>query len=267
MGVSFRTRVQTEHDLSQAIKLQQFALFYQPQIDLKSGKVVGCEALLRWLHPERGLVMPNVFIPIAEETGLIRPIGAWVINESIRQLAEWNRSLSPDFFIAFNASFSQVRDASIVDDIKRALADHGANPLNLQIELTESAVMDDEEICSQVTSALSKLGVQIALDDFGTGYSSLSHIQRLKMDCIKIDRSFVIQLERDEQAKAVISSLLSLARTLNLQIVAEGVDNSKQLAWLKEARCDIGQGFLWSKAVSAAEFPHVARKLDPSIGS
>jgi diguanylate cyclase (GGDEF)-like protein len=267
MGVNFRTRVQTEHDLSQAIKLQQFALFYQPQIDLKSGKVVGCEALLRWLHPERGLVMPNVFIPIAEETGLIRPIGAWVINESIRQLAEWNRSLSPDFFIAFNASFSQVRDASIVDDIKRALADHGANPLNLQIELTESAVMDDEEICSQVTSALSKLGVQIALDDFGTGYSSLSHIQRLKMDCIKIDRSFVIQLERDEQAKAVISSLLSLARTLNLQIVAEGVDNPKQLAWLKEARCDIGQGFLWSKAVSAAEFPHVARKLDPSIGS
>lgn len=266
MEQSLRVRVTTEHELSKAIELDQLVLYYQPQIDLSTRRVVGCEALIRWQHPERGLLMPALFLPIAEANGLIGPIGAWVIDQSARQLAEWNQTLDRELFVAFNASFSQVRDKAIVGCVDQAITTYSANPLNLQIELTESAVMGDEEMCSEVTAALSEIGVSIALDDFGTGYSSLSHIQRLKLDCIKIDRSFVVQLERDQQARAVINSLLALARTLDLTVVAEGVDSITQLQWLTDAGCDIGQGFFWSPAVSAQDFPVVMGKINSEGG-
>lgn len=262
MEETFRQKVEIEQDLIEAIKSDQFVLYYQPQIDLATGQVIGCEALIRWQHPTRGLVMPDFFLPVAEEKGLMRAIGKWVINESARQAAAWNQSIGPDFSIAFNASFTQLREPEIITVIKQAIESHGVDPANLSIELTESSILDDEETCVAVTSELSELGMQIALDDFGTGYSSLSHIHRLKMDCIKIDRSFIMQVERDQHARAVVESLLTMARSLHLEIVAEGVDNEIQAAWLRDAGCEFGQGFFWSPAVSAEEFPSVVDQIN-----
>ncbi|MEE4297388.1 MAG: EAL domain-containing protein [Wenzhouxiangella sp.] len=258
-------QVDTENELAAAIDAGQLRLYYQPQIDLRSRRVIGCESLIRWQHPDQGLLMPAFFLPVAERGQLIHRLGRWVLDEAIRQLAIWNRELSPDFCIAFNVSFAQVRDGDLLSEVAQALGRSNVNPANLEIELTESSVLGDEEKSRLVINELKSMGMKVALDDFGTGYSSLSHIHRLDFDYIKIDRTFVMQLERDEQAQAVVRSLLNLAQNLRVQTIAEGVEKELHAKWLAEAGCDLAQGYLWSPAVPAEEFPDVVRRINQEL--
>jgi len=259
---AFQTKLQLEGDVHAAIERKEFVLFYQPQIDLQRNRVIGCEALIRWQHPERGLLPPGTFMPQAEQGRAIHDIGRWVINEAVRQRAAWSHRFGDEFVLSFNVSFAQVQDRTLVEEIRKAVDRHSVCPAGLQVELTESAMLGHEDQCRQVTEQLRAMGVGVALDDFGTGFSSLSHIHRLELDCIKIDCSFVRQLERDHQARAVVRSLLSLARDLDLGIVAEGVENAAVANWLRQSGCGLAQGFFWSQAVRSEDFPEVVERVD-----
>jgi diguanylate cyclase (GGDEF)-like protein len=259
-------QVDTEQELAAAIDAGQLRLYYQPQIDLAAGRVVGCESLIRWQHPKHGLLMPGVFLPVAERGQLVHRVGRWVIDEAVRQLAIWNREIAPDFCVAFNVSFAQVRDGDLLSEVSHALKQSGVKSSNLEIELTESSVLGDEEKSRQVINDLKAMGIKVALDDFGTGYSSLSHIHRLDFDYIKVDRTFVMQIERDTQAQAVVRSLLSLAENLGVKSIAEGVEKDVHAQWLAEAGCNLAQGYLWSPAVPAEEFPDLVERLNAELG-
>ncbi len=258
-------QVDTENELAAAVDAGQLRLYYQPQIDLATRRVVGCESLIRWQHPDQGLLMPAFFLPVAERGQLIHRVGRWVLDEAVRQLAIWNRELSPDFGIAFNVSFAQVRDGDLLSEVAEALDRSKVNPANLKIELTESSVLGDEEKSRHVINELKAMGMKVALDDFGTGYSSLSHIHRLDFDYIKIDRTFVMQLERDKQAQAVVRSLLTLAQNLGVETIAEGVETELHAKWLAQAGCECAQGYLWSPAVPAEKFPEVVRRINQEL--
>ncbi len=265
MEDDLHTQVDTEKELAAAIDAGQLRLYYQPQIDLAAGRVVGCESLIRWQHPEQGLLMPGFFLPVAERGQLVHRVGRWVIDEAVRQLAIWNREIAPDFCLAFNVSFAEVRDGDLLSEVSHALKQSGVEPSNLEIELTESSVLGDEEKSRQVINDLKAMGIKVALDDFGTGYSSLSHIHRLDFDYIKVDKTFVMQIERDRQAQAVVRSLLSLAENLGVKSIAEGVEKEVHAQWLIEAGCDLAQGYLWSPAVPAEEFPDLVKRINAEL--
>jgi EAL domain-containing protein (putative c-di-GMP-specific phosphodiesterase class I) len=240
----------TENGLRRAIEQQEFILEYQPQVDIRSGRLVGAEALIRWNRPGEGVVMPGHFIAIAEERGLIVPIGAWVIEEVCRQAAIWQSSSTLAVPLAVNVSAVQFRQRDFVDRMVEVTRKHGISPGCLDIELTEGTVIRDPENAAEKLKRLHDLGFRLSIDDFGTGYSSLSYLRRFSFDKIKIDRSFVL----DPEAANIVAAIISLARSLNSKVIAEGVETKEQLARLRDQQCDEAQGFLLGPAVPADAF-------------
>jgi diguanylate cyclase (GGDEF)-like protein len=247
-------RMDLENDLRLALERQEFCLHYQPIIDLATGALVGWEGLVRWQHPERGLVPPSDFIPIAEETGLIVAIGQWVLEEACRQAGIWREQTdSRELIMSVNLSGRQFQQPSLATDVQRALAKAGLEAHALKLEITESVVMQDVELASATLGALAALGVRVAIDDFGTGYSSLAYLKRFPIETLKIDRSFVSGIVDDAQDAAIVRSVIALADALNLTVTAEGIENSAQRTRLVELGCDLGQGYLFGRPLSARQ--------------
>ena len=247
-------RLTLELDLAQALEQQQLFLLYQPTFDLRTGSVVGVEALIRWRHPERGIVPPDKFIPIAEQRGMIVPIGRWVLEEACRQLSIWH-ALGHRIGMAVNVSARQLDDDSLIDDVRRALEDNALEPSALTLEITETALMSDPDATAARLHLLKQLGVRIAIDDFGTGYSSLAYLRRFPADALKIDRSFIDGIATSKASAALIHTLVQLGKALEIETLAEGIEDQAQLETLQREHCDHGQGFLFSRPldVDAAE--------------
>ena len=245
-----RDDVELLRDLRLALERKQFELYYQPKIHAPTGEITGAEALMRWHHPQRGMVSPALFIPIAERYGLIGAMGHWVIDEVCGQVRAW-RDEGLRMRVAINLSVYQLRQADLADCIGAALEKHQINPDLITCEVTESSAMDDTEVTMRVLRQLDKIGVHISIDDFGTGHSSLSYLRKLPADELKIDRSFVMDLETSEDARKVAVAVINLAKALNLKVVAEGVETEGQNRILREFGCDQLQGYLFAKPMSA----------------
>lgn len=246
-----RDQLELLKDLRGALGMRQLELFYQPKIHAPSGEITGVEALLRWNHPTRGMISPTVFIPIAERYGLIVKIGSWVIDEACRQARAW-RDQGLRMKIAINLSVQQLRQANLAIEVAGALENYQVNPDLITCEVTENGAMEDVETSMRVLGDLDRLGVHISIDDFGTGHSSLSYLRTLPADELKIDRSFVLDLETSEDARKVALAVVNLAKALNLKVVAEGVETEGQNSFLREMGCDQLQGYLFAKPMSAA---------------
>jgi diguanylate cyclase (GGDEF)-like protein len=248
-------RLQTETDLRHALERGEFALHYQPVITLDTGKICGMEALVRWNHPERGIVAPGDFIPVAEETGLIVPIGQWVLAEACRQLAIWQKTFRgpQPLSMSVNLSVRQFAQSDMVESVAEAIRATGIPPESLKLEVTESVIVENPASASGVLTELKALGVELYMDDFGTGYSSLSYLSQLPIDAIKIDRSFVSEMDALDRHFQLVRTVLTLARSLNLRAVAEGVTSEAQLIALRKLGCDQAQGHYFSPPVVADE--------------
>jgi EAL domain-containing protein (putative c-di-GMP-specific phosphodiesterase class I) len=245
--------------LRRALERDQFALHYQPKVDLASGQITGVEALLRWTHPELGVLPPMQFIPLAEETGLIVPIGRWVLREACAQNMAWqHRGLRP-VSMAVNLSPRQFADEHLLQDIDEALASSGMSAVLLQLEVTESMVMRNVSRAVKVLDAIQSRGIRLAIDDFGTGYSSMSLMKQFPIDTIKIDRSFVRDLPNDSEDQAIAQAIISMGKALGMTVIAEGVETVEQQAFLRSHDCDEMQGYLFSKPVPPAELAGLLR--------
>lgn len=240
-------RMSIERKLCHAIEQQGFCLHYQPQVNLRSGRIIGVEALLRWNNPEIGMVPPEYFIPIAEEAGLIIPIGEWVLREACRQNSEWRMLGLPKITVAVNLSAVQFRQNNFGEMIKEILREYELDPSGLELEITESAVMHNAEVSIALLLELKAMGLKLAVDDFGTGYSSLSFLKRFPIDKLKIDQSFVRDITVDSDDAVIVSTIINMARTLKLKVIAEGVETAEQLSFLKDQECDEIQGYYFSK--------------------
>jgi diguanylate cyclase (GGDEF)-like protein/PAS domain S-box-containing protein len=241
-------QLRTASDLHRALAGEEFRVVYQPEVDLRSGHIVGVEALVRWHHPERGLVPPAEFIPLAEQTGLITGIGAWVLDTAVAQAAEWSRSRwnGTSLQVWVNLSARQLGDSGLVDKVSTSLSRHSVAPQSLGLEITESALLEDAEGAVATLSALRALGVRLAIDDFGTGHSSLSYLKRLPVDAVKIDRSFISGLVTEGDDSAIVAAVTGMAKALRLTTIAEGVETIGQLFALRRLGCDLAQGYFFS---------------------
>ena len=255
MRASAVDRLDIENALRRALERHELRVFYQPLIDLRTGLIDGVEALLRWEHPERGLLLPGDFITVAEETGLIVPIGAWVLDQACRQVQRWHASneRAGALRLSVNISGRQLGHPRLVEDVAAALADTGIDPADVELEITESVLMDDVEMSAETLGRLHALGVKLAVDDFGTGYSSLSYLRRFPVDLLKVDRSFVDGLGTDPSDSAIVTAIITLAHTLGLSAVAEGVESALQLAELRRLDCDRGQGYFMARPAGGHE--------------
>ena len=249
---AYGNALQLENALRHAIPRRELFLDYQPWIDARTGQLTGAEALVRWRHPGFGLLPPNAFIPLADETGLIVELGRWVLREACRQNRLWQRDGMTAFVIAANVSAAQFRRADFADQVASALAESGLDPTTLELEITETVVMQDAESNIGTLRKLKDMGVRIAIDDFGTGYSSLSYLKRLPIDIIKIDRSFLQGLATDGENQAIVRLIVALAKSLKLTLIAEGVEEIEQLEFLRALDCDRAQGYLISRPVVPA---------------
>ncbi len=246
-------RLEMETDLRRALEQQLFHLNYQPIYKLNTGQIIGFEALLRWQHPRRGLISPVEFIPVAEETGLIVPLGWWVLREACGQISAWQKQFGtdPPFMIAVNFSCRQFLQQDVVPQIEAVLRETGLTPGTLKLEVTESVIMSDPEAVTTMLEQLRALGVQIGIDDFGTGYSSLSYLHRFPIDTLKIDRSFVGKLQSTGESAEMVQAIVSLAHNLGMDVIAEGVETSEQHAHLMALNCEYGQGFHFSRPLDS----------------
>ncbi|MFA6443558.1 MAG: EAL domain-containing protein, partial [Sterolibacterium sp.] len=244
-------RLSLDHDLRVALEERQFELHYQPQLDASSGSVVGVEALVRWRHPRDGLVSPLKFIPVAEETGLIIPLGEWVLNEACRQLRAWRQEGLNGVTMAVNLSAHQLRSPTLLAYVTQTLERHGLTGIDLELEVTESVAMANPDASIGQLQNLRDLGVRLSIDDFGTGYSSLNYLKRLPIHTLKLDRSFVNDIETDANDVAICTATIALAHNLGLRVVAEGVENAAQHNFLATLRCDTLQGYLFSRPIPA----------------
>ncbi len=259
MNARRRELLLLEGGLRQALKQEEFVLHYQPQVDLASGRVVGVEALLRWHHPEQGMVPPGEFIPLAEDTGLIIPIGEWVLRTACNQARHWQESGLSPFRVGVNISGRQFKQAEFVALVERVLNETGLDPRWLELEITESVVMDNVEETISTLTALKRLGVRLALDDFGTGYSSLAYLSRFPIDQVKIDRSFVKDIVSDPNSATIATAIIALAHRMRLKVVAEGVETEAQLAYLRKHDCDEMQGYFFSRPLPPEGFAEMLR--------
>ena len=254
MHVSAVYLLQLETDLRRALEREEFRAYYQPIVSLETGQLAGFEALLRWEHPERGVISPAEFIPLAEDTGLILPIGEFILRQACRQICQWqwkspaNRSL----FMSVNLSGKQVAQPGLVKQIQEVLRETSLDPRLLKLEITESAVMENAEKAVTLLKRLKALGVQLSIDDFGTGYSSLSYLHRFPLDTLKIDRSFVSRIDEADENIEIVRTVITLAENMGMEVVAEGVETLGQLVQLRKLKCQYGQGYLFSKPVDAA---------------
>ena len=254
MNVQAVERQSMEEDLRCALDRHQLTLHYQPIINIKSGAITGTEALLRWTHPTRGTVMPAQFIPVAEDSGLILPIGAWVMREACTQAKAWTDAGLRPITMSVNVSALQFRSEGFLEGMIAILDETGMDPTFLDIEVTESVLMERSKFGGPILSALRERGVQVAVDDFGTGYSSLSYLQKFRLDALKIDRSFVNQITKKGGDTTIVSAIISMGRSLKLRVIAEGVESAEDLAFLKAQDCDEAQGFFLSHPITAMQF-------------
>ena len=254
MNATTIEKLSMESELRQALNRDQFVLYYQPKIDIQTGRITGAEALIRWQHPQWGLVPPDQFIPMAEEIGLIVPIGEWVLEEACRQLREWHLQIIDGLGVAVNLASPSFRQADLITRVASTLRRYDVKPELLQIEATESILMRDVGVTMTTLTQLRDLGVRISVDDFGTGYSSLSYLRRFSIDQLKIDRSFVRELTENSDDAAITFAIITLAHSLKLEVVAEGVETVNQAWQLREQGCRMMQGFLFSRPLPAAEF-------------
>jgi len=252
MRRAVESHVELQMDLSLAVERDEFFLAYQPIFEIDTGAVVGVEALLRWHHPSRGVVMPDEFIPILEESGQILTVGQQVLHRACQQAAEW-RGAGYDLSMSVNVSPRQLDSPGIVSDITEALEASGLDPHRLVVEITENTLMRDPASTVERISQLKALGISVAVDDFGTGYSSLAYLRRFPVDILKIDRSFIASMTSSERSSALIHSLVQLGKSLGLDTVAEGIEEPQQLEQLRDEQCDTGQGFLYAKPLSPQE--------------
>jgi diguanylate cyclase (GGDEF)-like protein/PAS domain S-box-containing protein len=259
MSIRALERAELESSLRRALDRKEFELFYQPKVDGRSGRIVGAEALIRWHHPEMGLVSPTRFIPMAEEIGLIVPIGDWVLHTACSQIKAWQVDGLPEICVSVNLSARQFRQERLVESVAETLQGFGLNARCLELELTESMVMNSAEIFITKLQELQDLGVQLSIDDFGTGYSSLSYLKRFPLHHLKIDQSFVRDIATDEDDAAITSTVISLGHSLDLKVIAEGVETEEQVAFLREHHCDEMQGYYFSKPLPAQEFASLLR--------
>lgn len=251
-------RLALEKSLRIALERQEFQLYYQPQVDLQSGRIIGAEALLRWMHPEWGVVSPADFIPVAEDTNLILPLGEWVLQEACRQAKEWHDA-GTSLCIAVNLSARQFQQQDLVKKIRGLLMKSGLPPASLDIEITESMTMNAVDHSIKVMKDLTNLGVRISIDDFGTSYSSLSYLKKFPIHTLKIDRAFVKDINEDTDDAAIATAIIAMAHSLKLHVIAEGVEEKNQLEFLREHGCDAMQGFLVSRPIPAKEFGELLR--------
>ena len=259
MNVRAVERQSIEESLRRALERDEFVLHYQPKVDLRTGAITGAEALLRWTHPERGLVSPAQFIPIAEDSGLILPIGRWVLRGACLQARRWVDEGLPAMTMAVNVSSMEVRAEDFVTGLFEILDDTGLDPASLELELTESVLMRHADSAASILQAVRERGVQVAVDDFGTGYSSLSYLRRFPIDALKIDQSFVSQISADGDDTSIVTAVISMARSLKLRVIAEGVETLEQLAFLQDLQCDEAQGYYFSRPVPAAQFARLLK--------
>lgn len=259
MNVRAVERQSIEENLRRAIERKEFVLNYQPRINLRNGLITGAEALIRWVHPTRGLLLPAQFIPIAEDCGLIKPIGYWVLREASRQARTWVDAGLPVGSVAVNVSAMEFRDESYVESLRAVLDETGIDPEMLELELTESVLMTHAESAASILLTLREQGVQIAIDDFGTGFSSLSYLRKFPLDALKIDQSFVSQVANAGDENSIVAAVISMARSLNLRVVGEGVETVDQLTFLQAQDCDEAQGYFFSPPVGPEEFAEMLR--------
>ena len=255
--------MQLENDLRRAIEHQDFELYYQPIVALATGRIMGFEALVRWQHPEQGIISPGKFVPIAEETGLIIPLGQWVLREACRQLKQWQDEYAPEppLTVSVNLSSRQFSQPSLINQIRQILTETGVDAHCLKLEITESAIMENTESAMDMLLQIKAMGIQLSVDDFGTGYSSLGYLYRFPMDVLKIDRSFISRVDIDGEKLELVRTIITLAWNLGMDVVAEGVETTKQLAQLKALKCEYAQGYLFSKPLPRLE----AAKLIPQV--
>jgi diguanylate cyclase (GGDEF)-like protein/PAS domain S-box-containing protein len=255
-------RLEVESQLREALEQTQLVLHYQPMIELKTGRVTGLEALVRWQHPRRGLVPPMEFIPLAEESGLIVPLGQWTIREACRQICAWQQEIPSDqpFAMSVNLSARQLRHPNIVRDVADALDDSGLLPSRLILEITESVLMADAAATLNRLFQLKSLGVRLAVDDFGTGYSSFAYLRRFPIDILKIDKSFIDGVATEPTASALVDAMIRIGKTLHLETIAEGVEQAEQADQLRHLQCDSGQGYLFSRPLPCDAVPAMLRE-------
>jgi len=253
-------RLALENSLRKALERKEFSLYYQPQIDMQTGVITGSEALIRWQHPDLGIVYPSEFIPIAEETGLIMQLGEWVLRTACAQNQAWHRAGLPPLVMAVNLSARQFQQQDLVDIVARILKETGLAPRWLEIEITEGIAMQNADYTNVLLRGLKEMGVKVALDDFGTGYSSLSYLKKFPIDTLKIDQSFVRDLTSDPNDAAIANAVIVLAHSLKLKVLAEGVETQEQEKYLREHQCDAYQGFLFSAALPSDSFEMLVKK-------
>lgn len=256
-----------ETDMRLAIRRDQFQLYYQPIVDLERNRLAGAEALIRWRHHEQGLVAPDAFIPLAEETGFIRDIGLWALEEVCRQQAEWRSLGLGDLYVSLNVSARQIPDGLPAATLKAAIARHGIDASQLVLEITEGALMSDMDKALGWLNAVRELGFKVYLDDFGTGYSSLSYLKRFPVDTVKVDRSFVRDMGEDTSDRALVEAVVAMARSLGLRVVAEGVENPVQLELLRRMECRNAQGYFFSRPVPSSEFPAAVERINALLAA
>ena len=254
MADTIRAHLTLGGGLRKAIEEEQFELFYQPKIRLADKATVGAEALIRWMHPELGMISPDQFIPLAEESGLILPLGEWVIRRACRQLKEWREQGFPAISLSVNLSGRQFMQSDLVEMVTQVLAETGVDPRCLELELTESMLMADAQQTIEKLHAFRKLGLTLSIDDFGTGYSSLAYLKKFPIQTLKIDRSFVNDLGTDSDDEAIVKATIAMANSLNLKVIAEGVENNSQIAVLNDYNCEEVQGYLFARPMNNGDF-------------
>ncbi|HEX5863260.1 MAG TPA: bifunctional diguanylate cyclase/phosphodiesterase, partial [Casimicrobiaceae bacterium] len=259
MNVRAVERQSIEESLRRALERQEFSLHYQPKIDLRTGAITGAEALIRWTHPSRGMISPMEFIPVAEDCGLILPIGNWVLRTACEQARTWAEAGLPVGTIAVNVSALELWNENFLQGLLAILRETNLDPRLLELELTESVLMKRAESTKVILQALRERGVQVAVDDFGTGYSSLSYLRKFPIDTLKIDQSFVREITTGPDQATMVTAVISMARSLKLRVVAEGVETSEELAFLRANQCDEAQGYYFSRPVPPQEFAKLLR--------
>ena len=260
-------RLIIESNLRQALEKQQFNLLYQPKVNLNTGQITGAEALLRWQHDEWGEVVPNIFVPVAEDTGLIVPIGRWVLRQACVQAKVWQDAGLQSITIAVNISAKEFLQKDFVEGVRAVLVETRLAAKFLELEITESVLMRDAECSQTILQQLKIMGIKLAVDDFGTGFSSLSYLQRFPIDVLKIDQSFVQKIESAKDDGIIVSAIISMGNSLKLKVVAEGVETQSQLVFLKARRCEEGQGYFFSHPLTAEKFAASLLKVSPSISA